>query len=242
MSRMEPSAHEPVRDAAEPFTVLIVGDDAAFARNIVGRWQGERTIPAVTVVSSEILNGVSQGKFSLAIVGEIRGQGVESVLRSLEAAGAPVIFVAENAEAGQRVRDHFPRVLVLRQYDGWLEALITLATEALRKSDVLSRLQASEQNLSANRRDATLGRYMLEMRPGMNNCLTSIIGNAELLLFEPGLLSGESREQVQTIHNMAMRLHEVLHRFSSLETEMQFSERQSQSETRQQSQAVGSRR
>jgi hypothetical protein len=58
------------------------------------------------------------------------------------------------------------------------------------------------------------------MRHGLNNALTSVLGNAELVLLEPGILSGEARLQVETIRNMAMRVNEVLQRFTSLETEL----------------------
>ena len=47
---------------------------------------------------------------------------------------------------------------------------------------------------------------MLDMRPSVNNALTSVLGNADLLLLEPGQAHGESREQIQTIHTMALRL------------------------------------
>ena len=92
-------------------------------------------------------------------------------------------------------------------------------------------LRRAEQLVTASQRHATLGRYMLEMRHGLNNCLTSVLGNAELLLLEPGMLSAEARDQVHTIHTMAMRMHEVMQRFSSLESEMQFAEKGSHSET-----------
>jgi hypothetical protein len=72
---------------------------------------------------------------------------------------------------------------------------------------------------------------MLEMRPGINNALTSAIGNADLLLLEPGQLSPECREQIRTIHAMALRLNEVMQRFSSLAAEMRASEKESQVET-----------
>jgi signal transduction histidine kinase len=72
---------------------------------------------------------------------------------------------------------------------------------------------------------------MLEMRPSVNNALTSVLGNADLLLLEPGQASGESREQIQTIHTMALRLNEIMQRFSSLATEMRAGETDSQAET-----------
>jgi signal transduction histidine kinase len=220
--------------------VLIVADDPDFARAIVGRWQSERTVPAFTVVGSEISDGIRQGGFHLAIVGAIRGSR-EGLLRALETAAVPVIYMAADAESARALRSHSQRVMVLRQHDGWVEALVALSTEVLRRLELIARLQRAEQNASASQRNATLGRYMVEMRHGVNNCLTSILGNAELLLLAPGELSAESREQVETIHNMALRLHEVLQRFASLEAELRFVETNVSGETDQPSQASGSR-
>ena len=61
---------------------------------------------------------------------------------------------------------------------------------------------------------------MMEMRHGLNNALTSLLGNSDLLLIEPGSLSAQSRGQIETIRNMTLRIHEVMQRFSSLEKEM----------------------
>jgi signal transduction histidine kinase len=79
---------------------------------------------------------------------------------------------------------------------------------------------------------------MLEQRHNMNNALTSVLGNAELLLLEPGALSAEVREQVETMHSMALRMHEIMQRFSSLESEMNFAEKASHRETKRPSQAA----
>jgi FtsZ-binding cell division protein ZapB len=67
---------------------------------------------------------------------------------------------------------------------------------------------------------------MLDMRHSMNNALTSVLGNAELLLLEPGTLSAEVQDQIETIHSMALRIHEILQRFSSLDSEMQCAQKQ----------------
>jgi hypothetical protein len=61
---------------------------------------------------------------------------------------------------------------------------------------------------------------MLEMRHNMNNALTSVLGNSDLLLLEPGSLSAQTRAQMETIRNMTLRIHEIMQRFSSLEKEM----------------------
>ena len=76
------------------------------------------------------------------------------------------------------------------------------------------------------KRNATLGQYVIDMRHAMNNALTSVLGNSELLLLEPGAFSASVQSQLDTIRNMALRLHEILQRFSSLEKELVFIEKQ----------------
>jgi hypothetical protein len=58
-----------------------------------------------------------------------------------------------------------------------------------------------------------------------------MLGNAELLLLEPGQLSKESLAQIKTIHSMALRINEIMQRFSSLASEMREAENASQPET-----------
>ena len=52
-----------------------------------------------------------------------------------------------------------------------------------------TRARAAEFACSALERQAMLGRYMLEMRHNLNNALTSVLGNSDLLLLEPGSFS-----------------------------------------------------
>jgi signal transduction histidine kinase len=79
--------------------------------------------------------------------------------------------------------------------------------------------------------EAALGRYMLEVRHNFNNALTSVLGNSELLLLEPEALPAQTHDQVDTIHTMALRMCEVMQRFSRLEDEMRLSKGESHSET-----------
>jgi signal transduction histidine kinase len=237
-ARMQPSgnghhdAGEDRLEQARGFSnegVLIIADEAEFARSVVGRWQMERTVPAFTLMSSDLCQTANLSVHGIAILGP-RASRQAIVLSALENAGIPIVIVAADGDAGQ-IRSLHPRALVLRQADGWLDVLIQMAGEILRRAEVQRYLLRAEQLVAASQRHATLGRYMLEMRHGLNNCLTSVLGNAELLLLEPGMLSAEARDQVHTIHSMAMRMHEVMQRFSSLETEMQFAEKGSHSET-----------
>jgi signal transduction histidine kinase len=72
---------------------------------------------------------------------------------------------------------------------------------------------------------------MTDMRHSLNNAMTSLLGNAELLLLEPGQLSAQSLAQIKTIHTMALRINEIMQRFSSLASEMRDAETSSQAET-----------
>ena len=90
-------------------------------------------------------------------------------------------------------------------------------------------------------REAALGRYMLDVRHSFNNALTSVLGHSELLLLEPGALPAQTRDQVETIHTMALQLCEVMRRFSLLESEMRYPEEESHSETNEVSANVSTR-
>ena len=73
---------------------------------------------------------------------------------------------------------------------------------------------------------AALGRYILDVRHNLNNALTSILGNSDLILLDAPTLPAAQRSQVETIRNMTMRLNEIVRRFSSLQKEMQLIEQQ----------------
>jgi signal transduction histidine kinase len=212
-------------------SVLIYSDDAEFSRIVVNRWKMERSVPAFTVMGSPAAEGIGSGEYDLAVLGMIRPEVLRSALKRLEALSRPVLVIAKDAAMAKLVRDEFPRFLVLRDYLGWVDAAVLLAAEALRRTEAYERARRAEDKAVSMERLATLGSYTLEMRHTINNALTSVLGNAELLLMEPGTLSGEMRDQIQTIHSMAMRIHEVMHRLSSLETEMSFAQKHSQSET-----------
>jgi len=209
--------------------VLIVSDDPEFARTVVARWQSERTVPAFTLVGSGLPSGAMSAEYCLAIVGPHVGRS-SALLSALESSGAAVVCVSAD-DGLEKLRIAHPRAHFVRQLDGWLDVLVQLASEVLRRSEAFDRMQYAEEAVLEANRHAMLGRYILEMRHTLNNCLTSVLGNAELLLMEPGNLGAEGREQVQTMHNMALRMHEVLQRFSSLESEMQVAEKKSHSET-----------
>ena len=201
-------------------TVLIISDDAEFSRAVTGRWQMERSVPAFTLMTGDLWQGAEANAFELALVGTVRPPVLAASLAAFEATGKPVLFVAGDAQAAKRVREMHPRVMVLRQFEGWLDALILAGSESLRRSEAMARANTAEQANRSLQREAMLGRYILEQRHAVNNALTSVLGNSELLLAEPGSLSAGSRSQLDTIRHMSLRIHEILQRFSSLEKEL----------------------
>jgi signal transduction histidine kinase len=209
-------------------TVLIISDDPEFARTVVARWQSENSTPAFTVMQGDLCQKLNAESFEVAIVGAVRPTVLATVLKALEPLAKPVLFLWDGNQSVEAVRTSQLRVMVLRQQEGWLDSVVLVISEALRYCEALARAVRAEQANTLLNRQATLGRYMLEMRHSLNNALTSVLGNSELLLLDPGTFSAGSRLQIETIRNMALRMHEILQRFSSLEKELTVIERQTE--------------
>jgi signal transduction histidine kinase len=220
-------------------TVLIISDDPDFSGAITGRWQSERSTPVFTLMKGDLCQDMDPDTFAVAIVGAVRAGGLPPALRALEPAGQPVLLVSDDGRTARDVRETHPRVMVLRQHEGWLDALVLIVTESLRRSEMMDRLKRVERAGAHLQQQAALGTYMLEMRHSLNNALTSVLGNSELLLLDPEPLSAAARSQIETIRNMSLRMHEVMQRFSSLEKELKVVERQAAGETKAKSQSAG---
>lgn len=204
----------------EPPTVLIISDEVDFSRRITARWQMERTPPAFTILSGDLWPHFAVDVFDVAIVGELRRELLSVVLEPLHSTGQPIFCVCQDGPTAELVRERWPRTSILRRSEQWLEILVLAASEAVHRSRAESRARAAEFSCAVLERQATLGRYMVEMRHNLNNALTSVLGNSDLLLLEPGSLSAQTRAQIETIRNMTLRIHEIMQRFSSLEKEM----------------------
>jgi len=201
-------------------TVLIISDEVDFARRIATRWQLERNAPAFTVLSGDLWPRFAVDAFDVAIVGELRREILSVVLEPLHSTGQPIFCVCQDGPTAQLIGERWSRISILPRSEHWLETLVLAAGEAVYRSRAESRARAAEFSCAALERQAVLGRYMLEMRHNLNNALTSVLGNSDLLLLEPGSLSAQTRAQIETIRNMTLRIHEIMQRFSSLEKEM----------------------
>lgn len=206
----------------QPFA-LIISDDPQFSQALLARWQQERSMPEFTLVHGDLTGEIDARSCDVAIVGGLRPQAVDFVLRALEMAGKPVILVCGEADDDPVAR---VSVRLVRKRQGWENIVLLVASEIFRGEELLARSEQSEQANKQLTSEAKLGRYMLAERHALNNALTSVLGNAELLLLDPQKLPPDAFSQIETIRNMAVRMHEILQRFSSLEKELKIMEQQ----------------
>ncbi len=204
--------------------VVIVSDDPEFSGAISSRWQMKRDAPAFTLMSGDLCQGLAPATFDLAIAGRVRPELLHGVLKILEQTHKPVIWVGAS-EPAREYQDQ-PRFVLMLHHEAWLDALVPIATEVLRRCDAIAKLQNLEQANAVLERQAALGRYIIEMRHNLNNALTSVLGNAELIMLDSESLTPQAQGQLETIRNMGLRIHEILQRLSSLEKEMNVAARQ----------------
>ncbi len=218
-----------------PSSVLIVSDEPDFARTLIASWQAERQVPALTLVSNELWSREKSPGYDpvydLVIFGPVSPADSAKIFAALRSDMAAAICVCRDGNAVPEIRATYPRLLVVPQQDAWTQTVILVSGEALRRIEALRRAERAERAAALGNRQATLGRYMLEMRHSFNDALTSVLGNADLLLLEPGQFPASAREQLKTLHCMTLRLNEIMQRFSSLASEMRLAEKESQSET-----------
>jgi signal transduction histidine kinase len=201
--------------------VLIISDEPEFGPTIMARWQTQRSVPEFQVTTTAAWSESLVAGCDVVLIAGVK-QVVAPLFKYVDESGKPAVILVPDALELQQLRSEYPRFMLVREHEGWVDALVALATETLRRLDANARARRAELALAQAEAHAMLGRYMLEMRHSLNNALTSVLGNAELLLLEPGAFTAEVRDQIGTIHTMALRIHDILQRFSSMETEIKF--------------------
>jgi len=212
-------------------SVLILTDETDFARLLTACWQAEKHAPGITVLGSDLWKDHEAVPHDLVVVGPLRDGKLSEILHSLEPATALILCAPADSRELNHLRSKYPRLVHVPLREDWTQTLLLVAGESLRRTEALRVARQAESKASRNEQYATLGRYMTDMKHSVNNALTSMIGNAELLLLEPGQLSKQSLAQIKTIHSMALRMNEIMQRFSSLASEMKDAENASQAET-----------
>ena len=211
-------------------TVLILSTNPAFVRELAAHWPSDPNPPEFTVLEQTLFRDLAGSNFDLAIADATSPGSRSKLKKALTAAGRPVILIhavkhTNRSPAAPREFASDCGVIELSNQSAggakplWPTMAGFLGREILRRLQAEARARDAEAICVAAQAEATLGRYIAEMRHNVNNALTSVLGNAELLTFEPGL-PAQVFAQAETILNMALRLHEIFRRFSSLEEEL----------------------
>lgn len=217
-------------------TVLILASDPAFSREITRHWPQEPAPhsngPEFVLLDDSFCSDLKSSHYDLAIADassvkenadilkrkQLRKRLNRELKQSLLAAGKPAIWI--HTDPSRDFYHIFGPIVELRRTPGvWPSMAGLVGREILRRVDAENRAREAEKISAAAEADATLGRYMIEMRTNINNALTTILGNAELLVHQPGL-PPPVQTQADAIRNMSLRLHEVFQRFSSIEKEL----------------------
>jgi len=229
-----------ITTTSERAVVLILASDPEFAREIAAHWpegpEPHSAAPEFIVLDRAFSRQVKAGNYDLAIAdassagegkNKSRNQDRRQTLshslkkglqQSLAAAGKPSIVIHSSPSGG--FCNLHGNIIALRRAPGiWAAMAGLIGREILCRQQAEARAREAEAAFIAAQAEATLGRYMVEMRANVNNALTTVLGNAELLVHEPGL-PASVRVQADTIRNMALRLHEIFQRFSSIEKEL----------------------
>jgi signal transduction histidine kinase len=224
-------------------TVLILSSDPAFARKVTGNWPAASEAPEFILLKEDLCHELRRGTFDLAIADADSGPMGETLTALLASTGRPAILIGSSqpdsgaASAGCGIEGQL--LFLPRELAAWAVVAGLLGREILRRDKAEFRVRDAERLRTAAEAEATLGRYMMEMRHNVNNALTSVLGNAELLLLEPGL-PAPVLAKADTIRNMALRLHEIFQRFSSIEKELSAVARESGKEAAAQAAASAS--
>jgi hypothetical protein len=212
-----------------PGQILIVSDDSEFVRSLLSLWRKEKECPAITAVSNRVSGQANSSSYELIVVGPLRDCASLPAGRAVHPDS--IVCAVGDLKSLEVVRAMHSDWLTLPECPGWPRILFSLAAEVLRRTAAETRTREAEIMSLSQKRFGILGKSLQEARPGMVNALTSLLGNADLILLSEEPLPVNCREHVRTIHTMALRLNEIVQRLSSIENEMELSERKSHLET-----------
>lgn len=236
---------------ADDKVVLIVAHSPAFAQSLIERWRELAPIPTFTVLSASDRshNGGHPQACHLLIVEGAAVHSRRTMLQRLETVRTPILcalpMTAKDARRNgkpaepivlsptiEQLRSDFPGMVTLNltDRDSGLDIVILVAVEMLKRIAASLRARKAEADAGAQSAQLALGKYVAESLHGFNNALTAVLGNAELLQLDAAGLSPLMQEEIEAIHSNALRLHEMMQRFSSLEAEIEAGKKHGKSE------------
>jgi hypothetical protein len=192
----------------KPHKVLVVSDVAEFVREVVGCWERETEKPRVTVLSPDSCRQARSASYALAIVGPVRNGGM--ALSNTSLPFRSTVCAVVDSSLLHLARQSHPEWVLIPEQPGWQEILVSLTHEVLRRTAAEAHVEAVEKWDLEQKRLARVGGALVDARESLVNALTSLVGNADLVLLSEHPLPEELVEQVRTIHEMALRVNGVL--------------------------------
>jgi signal transduction histidine kinase len=208
-------------------TILLVSDDAALCAAVRLQLEAkEKGLRVAAVSTVEAAHGIIADAAPAVILledasvaADSQGAGyglrLESTVSAL-AAYAPVVVIGQarhQNDLAQLVTDGLADFV--SRSNGYLPEAIGLVQQRLQQAPKLLSLALPPSSLE----DATADAFGEVLRHELNNPLTGILGNAELLLAEvrrknDGQLPNGGQQRLETIAALAVRLRETVHRLS----------------------------
>ena len=204
---------------------LVITDDKNFENDLMMRWKTERHVPRLASLGSESWQDAAAAGCDLVVIGPVYAGALPHVLLTAACAPAAVAILPPTVSPRQ-IRMEHPRIVPVRGSEDAIDTAVSIGAQLLLRVACERQLDRTEKTANENQMYGILGRYMVESRHNFNNALTSILGIAELMQFDSLCSSDEVHQKMKTVQMMALRLHGMMQRFSSLETEMRYADQQ----------------
>ncbi len=98
-------------------------------------------------MSGDLCQALDDDGFDVAIVGGVRREELSAVLKALDPVAKPVLLLCDETQSMRQVRGTQPRILALRQQEGWLDAAVLIVSEALRRSEAVNACGAPSRKM-----------------------------------------------------------------------------------------------
>jgi hypothetical protein len=112
-------------------SVLIISDEPEFASTMMARWQTERSVPTFLLMTTPAWSESLVASCDLAVIAGVK-KVVAPLFKKVDEAGKPAILLAPGGLDLQRVRSQYPRFMLVREHEGWVDVVVARAAPSRR--------------------------------------------------------------------------------------------------------------
>jgi len=166
------------------------------------------------VLGSDLWKDHGAVPHDLVVVGPLRDGKLSEILRSLEPATAFDPLRACRLRELTQLRGKYPRLVHVPLREDWTQTLLLVAGESLRRTEALRLARQAESKGCAQRTIRNPRPLHDGHEAQREQCAHFHDWQRGTAAVEPGQLSKQSLAQIKTIHSMALRINEIMQRFS----------------------------